>query len=487
MRDVNLSNKDDLKVTPSESLKRETLAVMKSFENTKEINAPIKHRSRKRTVLLCAIIMCVLLALITAAVQVLDYFVYVPGMGLVKANNSEVYTLKERTRVDWFHIEAMSFIPVTDGEHKGEWNVTLVADKDIAGSMWDDPEKTAPIYLTGKGGVKYALVPIIEGSSMDFTRYQGYAIVDGAGDYTLTWKDKNYTATMRALENTEWANYSYPVKDGITVIAFPMADYSPYIVFDVILDPTCEDFLYWSEYSGIVHCDQDNMTVTDTLGNTYYPHSTRGGGVRIPESERESGIYGSLEFIQETIMFLDKPLEASVAKIEVNGIKILFTFMDDTPDAGTITVPGLGETVEGEDLPNGGLLIDDHGVKLRAKSIQTMINDDTGGYDLFITTDRPEPDFDMDISRLDLSLVFGEKKYPREERNACGSTIYYTKDWDESYGEPVGYHHCAIRGAGDRDMNKMLDVTYGEEVVVRVAELHVTIDNDWIIDFTAEK
>lgn len=487
MKDINLSNKDDLKVTPSETLKRETLALMESFDKTIEISHPVKPKRVKRAVLVCAIIMCVLLALITAAVQIFDYLVYIPGMGLVKSNNSEVYTLKERTKVGWFHVEAMSFIPVSEGEHDGEWYVTLIADKDIAGDMWNDPEKTAPIYLTGKDGVKYALEPNKVGSSSEFTRYQGYAMVYGAGDYTLTWDENNYTATMRSLEDTEWANYSYPVRDGLTVIAFPMTDNSPYIVFDVILDPACEDFMYWSEKSGTVCYTKENMTVTDTLGNTYFSAQISGGGVKIPESERENGIYGSLEYIEEGIMTLDRPLEAPVAKIEINGLEIMFMFMDDAPDAGTITVPELGETIEGDELPDGGWLIDDHGVKLRAQSIQTVINDDTGGYDLFITTDLPEPDFGIDVSRLSLSLIFGEKKYPREERRTLLSSISYQKDWQESYGEPVGYHHCAILGAGDREMNRMLDVTYGEEVVVRVAGLQVTIDNDWIIDFTAEK
>ena len=49
MRDISLSNKDDLKITPPETLKRETLAVMESFGNSKEIDAQVKHRSVKRT------------------------------------------------------------------------------------------------------------------------------------------------------------------------------------------------------------------------------------------------------------------------------------------------------------------------------------------------------------------------------------------------------------------------------------------------------
>lgn len=488
MRDISLSNKDDLKITPPETLKRETLAVMESFGNSKEIDAPVKHRSVKRTILLCAIIMCVLLALITAAVQVFDYLVYIPGMGLVEANSAEVYTLKERTRVGWFHIEAMSFIPVTEGEHAGEWIVTLIVDKDIAGDMWNDPQKTAPIYLTGKDDVKYALNPIKIGSSSDFTRYQGYAIVDGAGDYTLTWDEKNYTATMRSIDDTEWANYSYPAKDGITVIAFPMADYSPYVIFDVILDPICEDLMYWAKYSSIVYYSKEGMRVTDTLGNIYYSHSTRGGCLRIPESEKESGIYGSLEFIQETIMFLDRPLEAPVAKIEFDGVEISFEFMKNTPDSCTITVPELGGTIAGEELPNGGLLIDEHGIKLRAQSIQTIINEDTGYYDLFITTDLPEPAFDMPLSKLHVEFEFGAKKYPIEERKYGNRTsAIYWSDWFEERGEPIAYHHCKILGSGGLSTEKVLDVTYGEEVVIRVNRVALTVEGEWVIDFTADK
>lgn len=487
MKKTDFTKIDDINITPSESLKRETLALMEASEIKREISLP-RINVKRRTVLVCAIVMCILLALVTVAVQMLDYFVYIPGMGLVKANNSEVYTLKERTRVDWFYIEAMSFIPVIEGDHAGEWNVTLIVDRDIAGSMWDDPEKTAPIYLHGKEGAKYALNPVKEGSSSDFTRYQGFAIVDGARDYTITWQDKNYTATMQSIDDTGWANYEYPVNNGITIIAFPMSENSPYIIFDMILDPACEDLVYWTKYSDAVYCTDNGMTVTDTLGNTYYSHSTRGGGVRIPENEKESGIYGSLEFIQETIMFLDKPLEAPVAKIEVNGIEIIFEFMRNTPDESTITVPALGETVEGDGLPNGGLLIDDHGIKLKAKTIQTIINEDTGGYDLFITTDLPEPNFDVDVSDLYVSFSFGAKKQPADERKYGNRTsAIYRENWSEWMDEPIAYHHCKILGPGDLSTEKVLDVTYGDEVVVRVERVEVTVSEDWIIDFSGEK
>lgn len=487
MRDINLSNNDDLNIAPSESLKRETLAVMESFENTKEIQYTAKRRKPGKVLLMCAAIVCLMAMLISAGIHVFDYLAYVPGLGIITAHQDQIYTLKERTRLGTFYVEAISALPVTEGEYKGMWKIHIVTDKYITGSMLQDPKHAGAIYLTGKDGEQYPIDR--SGGGSNLSRYEGYAKIDGSGEYTLMWNNYDCTVTLNMLENSVWANYSYPVDEGITLIAFPLSENSQYIVYDVLLDPESENLIYWAKYCDMITCIPE-IRLTDTNGNYYYSCFTSGRAIGIPDSEKDHGINAFLDYKIDYIGKLDVMPTAPIVKIESSSIELMLHDMENTPEYATITIPELNEVVRGEELPNDGLIIDDHGIKIKIEEITTIIDEKNNDYRMVISTSIPEVNFEENVSRLDIHLSCIDKNSQdgkRKTHSSGAGGLGYVKDWFPELGEQITNSYCSIYGDGDLDTKGVMNATYGDEVGITFWGVTITIDGEWIIDFTAKE
>ena len=50
---------------------------------------------------------------------------------------------------------------------------------------------------------------------------------------------------MSLLKNSDYAAYRYPVSNGLTVIAFPVAEGSDRLIFDIMIDMEDENWRYW--------------------------------------------------------------------------------------------------------------------------------------------------------------------------------------------------------------------------------------------------
>ena len=87
--DFNLPEIRDLTAVPSDELNERTLAAMKQaeFRKTKK-KIPLARR-----ITVCAALFCAALVLMGAGVRIFEYLTFVPGMGIVTADQEEVFTL----------------------------------------------------------------------------------------------------------------------------------------------------------------------------------------------------------------------------------------------------------------------------------------------------------------------------------------------------------------------------------------------------------
>lgn len=482
---MKLSQYDDLTVTPSEELNRETLAAMRMKQKENEPADAPAPRKHIRKVFVCAAAACAAVFLMGMGVRVFEYLTYVPGMGIVTAQQDEVYTLESVVNAGGYRIEAMSMLPVTKGENKGMWEVTLLTNKEIPREFAENPDYVKPICFVGEDGESYELT--CSGGSGIGSRYHGYAEVDGAGDYTISWFDHDYTVTLKSMENSVWANYSYPVDQGLTVIAFPLAEGSKYMVFDVILDPESENMAYWAEHSESIWYTPSHVTITDTEGNTYHAPGTSGHGILIPESEMEYGVNSLLSYKMETILTLDRAMEAPAAKIEIDRIELKFQEISGT-GFYTVTVPELDETVDGAELPNEGVFFDGHGLKVQFDSASSCVWDEENTYEIRLTGGYPILSFEENIGQ-----AFVLPAYIRpDDIGVAESWEYYRGSASTFFDEETGVggetdFSKDITGYGDRKIRPgTIDVTFGDEIAICINGLNLTVDGDWVIDFSEE-
>lgn len=484
MKEIHISKYDDLTVCPSDELNEKTLSAMRMSGKKSENSANPHGRVRKWAV--CAVAACASLVLMGMGVRVFEYLTYVPGMGIVTAQQDEVYTLESVVEAGAYRIEAMSMLPVTEGENEGMWQVTLLTNKELPKDFHENPEAAAPIYFLGEDGESYTLS--CSGGSGVGARYTGYAEIGGEGEYTVKWGGTDYTVTMKSMENSVWANYSYPVDQGMTVIAFPLAENSKYMVFDVILDPESENMAYWAEHSESIWYQPHDITITDAEGNTYSAPTRRGSGISIPESEMEYGVNSLLSYKMETILTLDSVMKAPLAKVEIGRLELDFKGISDT-GFYTVTVPELDEIIDASDLPNDGIFFDSHGLTVRFTSAESVVDESENTYEIWLTGDYPTFDFEENVVQAHVLPAYirpadigtaekweyyqGSSGTSFDEETGVGGDINFTKD---------------IVGYGDRKIRTgTIDVTFGDEIAMCMNGLRLYIDGEWTIDFTAEK
>lgn len=480
MKNFELSEHDDITALPSDELNSKTIAAMRAKEE--EMKESRKHIRVKKIVTIAAAA-CLALFLMGMGVRVFEYLTYVPGMGIVTAQQEEVYTLKSVVEAGGYRIEAMSLIPVTKGENKGMWEVTVLTNEELPKDFFENPDRVNPMIFTDRDGEGYSLR--CSGGSGIGVRYEGYVKADGEGDYTVSWLDGEHTVTLQSMENTVWANYAYPMDQGLTVITFPLAENSQFMVFDVVFDPESENLMYWAEHSDAISFQPHGITIYDVNGNQYSVPSRSGHGIPIPESEKANGINNLLSYKIETIMTLDRALEAPIERVELYGITIDYMDISGTGFYKT-TVPELDQVVEREDLPDDGVLFDDHGIMLQLLRTTSIADDRNNTYDFVMHSRFPVLSFEENIVGATVMPKYVNAENigvvdPWDHRMGSSEGMI-----DEEYPEN-GYMVYAkdINGYGDRKIkNGNIGVTFGDEIAVSVGELWLIIEGNWIIDFS---
>ncbi len=481
MKELDMIKLNDIPDEPSDELKARTLAAMRAIEEKKtQRKVPVW-----RKIAVCAAMFCAALVLMGAGVRVFEYLTYVPGMGVVTADQEEVYTLDHVVKAGGYRIEAVSMIPADTPDHKGEWQVTVLTDMDVPRGFHENPDLVKPMILvTEDGDVSLSC----SGGSGIGARFTGYIKDAGDGEHTVRWFGKDHVITMKSMENSVWANYSYPMDQGMTVIAFPLAEGSRYMVMDVILDPVSDNMAYWASHCETISYQPEGITIYDTEGNTYSAPSRSGSGVRIPESEMDYGVNSLLSYRIETILTLDRIMEAPIARVTIDDIRMVMRDISDN-HFYTLTVPEYGETVTAENLPNGGVFYDNHGLKIQLKDAAYTVDELNNNYALVLNSESAQFEFDENVWQ---TLVFPAYIRPDD--------IGTAKDWEYYRGATTSHFDketmssdgiCYVKdivGFGDMNIkNGSIDVNAGDEIAMCIDEIMFMVGGDWTIDFTAPK
>lgn len=480
MKNINLTHNDDLKIKPESELLSKTLYAMCSAENEKRNHVP----SSRKKLIVGVYLAATALFLMSMGYRVFDYLTFVPGMGIVSQEQEMIFTLEHTVKSENndYTIEAVSMIPVLDGENIEKWMVTVMTNEphdrltDSCGTLIQ-PE---PLYLTSPDGNEAILD--FDGGNRLGTTYKGYIESADDTDYTLYWRGEDHTLSMKSLENSAYADYSYPVSNGLTVIAFPIADGSDKLIFDIMIDTEDENWKYWAENTGSISLEPYGVTVTDTLGNVYDGAEIKQRYMKIPESEKENGINAYLGYKSETYLVLDRRLEAPAASVSVEGISI---FLENLRGPGTynVKIPMHGETIFSENLPDKGVFINHHGIKAEFDSISSEFSEERRGYEVVINVNHIGFDFLPDATEAYIDMRF---------MNASEAAVTPKYKWGRAVSYPVvsgdalkTVHRCVIDGLGDMNPKiTPLESGLGEEIAIELEMLLLRVEGNWNIDFT---
>ena len=486
MNDFNLPEIRDLTAVPSDDLNRHTLAAMRTAERQK---SP-KNISLKKRILVCTAIVCAALALTGAGVRIYRNLTvaFVPGMGIVTVDEPttpemEVFTLAHVVETDSYRIEAVSMIPAEDEEHAGMWEVTVLTDQGPSDSS---------ITLYGKDDVPYTLSPAEDQFPIhtpDTTlgaRYSGYIVLDPASEtdeYRLNWKNTDCVLPLKSLKDSVWATCSYPVSDGITAVVFPLAEESRYLVFDVIFEPQSENMAYWFSHCYTSFYTAKGVSVTDTLGNTLEVSAQAKRAITVSETGQEYGINSLIHYRMENILVLDAPLTADIAEIVIDSIEVQFQVHEDV-GGYLVKIPEPSEAMPAEELPDGGVFFDQHGIRITFDEITTRISEqDT--YEIVFRRGNPiESDFEENVTDITIFPSYYEPDKFSDRTNIYTGSYFSEKNPET--GIRVWNYTVPFHGAGDRKKIG-LPLTFGDEVLMFINNLRLTITGDWHINFTAEK
>ncbi|MBQ2277347.1 MAG: hypothetical protein II333_02150 [Clostridia bacterium] len=481
--DCNLPEIRDLTAVPSDELNARTLAAMEQVIQRKTK----KKMPLARRITVCAALFCAALVLMGAGVRLYEHLTFVPGMGVVTVTEpaepeKEVFTLARVVETEAYRIEAVSMIPAEDEEHAGMWEVTVLTDQ-------ADSDSSMTLY--GKDNVPYTLtcaedefqIRIHTPATSLGMRYSGYVILDSASEtdeYRLNWKNTDCILPLKSLKDSVWANYSYPVSDGITAIVFPMAEGSQYLVFDIIFEPQSENMAYWFSHCYTSFYITKGVAVTDTLGNTY---QIAGQSQRAITLGQDYDVNSLIHYPMETILVLDTPLTAEIAEIVIDSIEVQFQVHENV-GGYLVKIPEPGEAVPAEDLPDGGVFFDQHGIRIPFDEITTRISEqDT--YEIVFRRGNPiEWDFEENVTDITIFPSYYEPDKSSERMNIY--TGSYSSEKNPETGSRIWYYTMPFHGAGD--LKKIgLPLTFGDEVQMFINNLRLTIAGNWHIDFTAEK
>jgi len=480
--DSNFPKIRDLTAVPSDELNERTLAAMRAAESR---NTAKKFSIGKR-VLVCAAIVCAALALTGAGVRIYQHLTvaFVPGMGVVTVPETEepemeVFTLAHVVETDRYRIEAVSAIPADDEEHAGMWEVTVLTDQEPSDSS---------ITLYGKDDIPYTLtrtgddILIHTPDTSLGARFSGYAILDPASEtdeYRLNWKNTDCVLPMKPLKDSVWANYSYPVSDGITAVIFPLTEGSQYLVFDAIFEPQSENMAYWFSHCYTSFYITKGVSVTDAQGNTY---QIAGQGQSAIIAGQDYDMNSLIHYPMETILVLDTPLTADIAEIAIDSIEVQFQVHEDV-GGYLVKIPESGETVPAEDLPDGGIFFDRYGIRITFDEMTTRISEQNA-YEIVFRRGNPiESEFEENVTDITIFPSYYEPDKSSERMNIYTGSYFSEKNPET--GIRIWNYTMPFHGAGDRKKSG-LPLTFGDEVQMFINNLRLTITGDWHIDFTAD-
>lgn len=485
--DFSLPEIRDLTAVPSDELNKRTLAAMEQTE----LRKTKKKIPLVRRIAVCAALFCAALVLMGAGVRIFEYLTFVPGMGIVtvtepKEPEKEIFTLARVVETETYRIEAVSMIPTEDEAHAGMWEVTVLTNKPVPLNFSENPDCMPLMTLCGKDGIPYTLS--CDGDNGIGAKYTGYAVLvpdEESTEYTLHWKEETCTLSMISTKDIVWANYNYPVSNGLTVIAFPLAERSEYLVFDVIFEPQSENMKFWATHCENIYYTTNEVNITDTNGNTYQVYGVSGHNVTIPKSEREYGVNSLISYKMEYILAMNAPLESEIATIDFDEIFVIFNLIQDT-GSYLVEIPELGEVVTAENLPNGGVFFDQYGIRLAFDKMTTRIDEQNNQYLVcFSQEGDTEINFDENVVYTKIGIGYIE---PERAENASPMDFWGggRQSSRNSKNDPWTFEYTLrIIGPGDR-RNKGLDLTFGDMLYMRLNSLSLHIAGDWHIDFTAD-
>ncbi|MBQ8402741.1 MAG: hypothetical protein IJX14_12530 [Clostridia bacterium] len=476
---MKIGKKDDLTLEPSETLNRETLEMMAALA----ANAPVRQmqkRSRLRRIAACAALIGAMFMLMGAGYRVFTQMAYVPGQGIVQDTVENAYILQEAVEAGEYYIDGISVIPVTEGEHKGQWEVRVITT---------EPRESPETIFFAYDDSKVTLEKTAGDSR--YTQYAGYIPKASAGQYTVGLAYGAYPVELSRLSQSTYVNYKYPVEQGIQAVIYPLTDGSDKLIVNFSLEYLSEDLRYWAQHSQNIHVslDWDDFLLTDTEGNTYRMSKGTTSGIRIPLTEEKKSLYPYLRYDSEAIYFLDRRLEAPIAEIEFGIVRLSFSQIRNT-EQYTLTIPAEGETVT---MPEDTILLDSHGIR------DTLLRIESGAYTHFIDeyhafTVFREPltcTFPENITRISLTYDFIIKIDPQKVRY-----MYLTSGPAvEGYAEPpVNWQELPyemhtvypLKGDGTKTVRqKTPGIGYGDTVILIPAFMQIDIQGSWHIDFTA--
>ncbi len=476
MNNSNFPEIRDLTAVPSDELNERTLAAMEqaNLRKTK------KKMPLARRITVCAALFCAALVLMGAGVRIYQHLTFVPGMGVVTVTEpeepgQEVFTLERVVETDSYRIEAVSMIPAEDEEHAGMWKVTVLTDQETS-----DPS----MILYGKDDVPYSLF-YTEYRNIG-TVYTGYAVIDPSSepaDYSLYWKDTACTISLKNINDMAWANYSYPVCDGITAVLFPLAEGSCHLAFDVIFDPQSENMRFWKENSELIQYIAIGVSVTDANGNIFNVTKQSGQSFLPSGTGDENNPFSLAGYKIENILTMESPLTAEIAEITIDKIRMDFRNISNA-FGYSVGIPVPDETVPAQDLPNGGVFFDQYGIRITFDEMTTRISEQNTYEILFRRGNPIELNFEENVT--DVSFFPSYYEPGKESDRANIYTGSYSSEKDPETGNRIWSYTMPFHGTGD--LKKIgLPLTFGDEVQMYVNMLGLTLDGDWHIDFTAEK
>ncbi len=450
---------DDLNITPSEELNRATLAAMEKAAVT--VPAVRKKCTRKR-ILACAALVSAMFMLMGAGYRVFSYLAYVPGQGIVMQDTDRVYVLKTAADADGYRIDAISMVPVQEGEHKGKWEVTMLTEypDNFFYSKDGTPLSELPITMQSADGTACQLT--CDANYIDRARYHGYADSAASGSWEITRWGNTCTVVLTPASKLAYANHRYPTESGLTVICYPVSENSDILAMAIDFSKAGEDMRYWLDKSSY-HFSAE-ITVTDINGGRY------------KQRTRESGFSGYSYTDGSFISYLDRPLEAPVATIEV---KNLLLDMSSVPgeDFGSvqIRIPEEGETVSLNSLP----ILNHHGINITLQDISAAVIPSQHRKNVFFNSFTVHTVAENRITPEDMPEVFYFLNFrmaddPRITAAENGQSIL--SDFDA----PI------LRSTTEFILrDDTLPIRFGEDVVITLNRLTTQVFDTWTIDFTA--
>lgn len=462
------SGSDDLRVTPSYELNRKTIAAMENVTarscRAHWTDSAYRHAPRMRRILVCAALICATFMLMSAGYKVFSYLAYVPGEGIVTHSIDGVYTLKEAVGFGSHYIEAMSFVPLDEGEHEGEWEVTVLTDYPTPTNRDREEGYVGPGMTITVDGEEHELT--WQGGTDRMTRYTGYlTVLNETEDYDISWLNKEETITMLPLKNSVYSTFKYPVSDGVTIICFPISEGSDKLIYDFVFEPQSENMRFWTESSRSVEIYPCEVTAVDINGNTYKVNQTSG-----------------------TLLWLDRYLEAQIAHISIDSVEIRFGGIG-VLSKYSFTIPENEEMVYVED---DGVFIDTHGVKAAFEYIYSSADGAKTGigvyptdnhYYIFMREAYRTLDFEEKVTDVSFWLRSADTQSGTWRNYDSGKGTHYPDINDYTTKEVV--YWIDIEGAGDKSVDDgTMPVTFGDEIKVGVAAVSFILSGDWTIDFT---